>query len=114
MQQPGQPSINPAGKPKGPHLTTILRRLIQQEIDVTDPISKTQGKKPIGEALNLKLLANALKGDQKALRMVFEYIDGKPEQPITLPGGKEHLELLRDIIKKAAKVGKSNDSNAAK
>lgn len=80
--KPGQ-SGNPAGKPKGTmSLTANLRALMEKEIDVVDPITKEPGKKKIGEVINLRLIANSIKGDARSIKIVQERLEGKPKQEV--------------------------------
>jgi len=92
---------NPNGRPKGSRsLTTILREYMDKELEINDPITKKLVNKRIGDIVNLKLIANAIKGDQQAIKMVFERLDGMPtqkvdvsavvtEMPTITRGGKE-------------------------
>ena len=68
------------------HLSTILKKYLSDEIEVLDPITKRTVKKQIGEVINLKLIAAAVKGDQKAIKMIFERMEGMPAQNLNLGG----------------------------
>ena len=75
--QKGQ-SGNPNGRPKGrKRLETILRDLLEKEINVDDPIEKKMVRKKISECINLRLVSKALKGDTKSIEIIYERIDGK-------------------------------------
>lgn len=76
---PGQ-SGNPKGRPKGQSLTAILRALAREEVrpGVT-----------VAEAISRRLLQLAMKGDRRAIRDVFDRLEGRPVQAIELSGPDE-------------------------
>lgn len=75
------------GRPRGSvPLATILKRLLEQKIDLKDPITKEQTKKEIQEALMLSLVGRGLKGDITAIKEIFERIDGKVPQSVQHAG----------------------------
>ena len=93
--KPGQ-SGNPKGKPKGTmSLTANLRKLMEKEIDVTDPITKETGKKKIGEIINLRLIANAIKGDARSIKLVQERLEGKPSQEVNLNAKVTKMDKIK-------------------
>lgn len=72
--KPGQ-SGNPKGRPlKGYSITEAFKAMLTAEPEV---------KAQIVQSIKDK----ALKGDPTAIKMVWEYMDGKPKQPIV--GGDE-------------------------
>lgn len=74
--KPGQ-SGNPAGKPKGTkHLSTILRAMLNEEIEIDGKLIK------FDQALIKKLLKKASEGDIKAIQEVFDRTEGKAKQEI--------------------------------
>ena len=80
--QPGQ-SGNPKGKPKGArHFSTLIREAVQKV---------AEGDAEPQDILMVKALAKKAKeGDLKALDMVFDRVDGKAEQSITLEADVNH------------------------
>lgn len=86
---------NPGGgRPKGViPLVTILKRILEQKIDLTDPITKEKGKKEVQEAIMLALTGRALKGDMVAIKEILERIDGKIPQAMKL-GGDENSPAI--------------------
>ncbi len=83
--KPGE-SGNPGGRPKGKSLTAVLRELL-------DEIPRGDTAK-LKERIVKALLDKALKGDTKALDLIFERADGK----ITLP--VELTERVKVIVKR--------------
>ncbi len=77
--QPGQ-SGNPGGRPKNQSLTAVLRELLEQ-------IPKGDTAK-LKERIVKALLDKALRGDTRALDIIFDRSDGKVTLPIG--GDKEN------------------------
>jgi len=74
--KPGQCG-NPKGRPKGSKsLTGILRAYMDKELEIDDPIEKKRVKKRIGDIINLKLISNAIKGDDRAIKQ-NAYTEGR-------------------------------------
>ena len=71
--QPGQ-SGNPGGRPKGTSLTSVLRELLDQ-------IPKGDTAK-LKERIVKALLDKALRGDTRALDIIFDRTDGKVSLPL--------------------------------
>ncbi len=71
-------SGNPAGRPKGSrNLSTILRELLDEEIELSDG-----EKKKYKEVIIRKLITKANDGDLRAITEIFDRVDGKPTQEI--------------------------------
>ena len=80
--QPGQ-SGNPAGKPKGTRsLSTILREALDKEVP------KVGVNMTYGEAIIRKLMGGALHGDMRAIKLIFERMEGVKIE-MTHDGGVE-------------------------
>jgi len=78
---------NPLGlKKKGKRLQTILAEILDKKVKITDPITKQPDEKEISEVLMLKLVAAAIQGDLKAINLILERLEGKPDQHITGDG----------------------------
>jgi len=70
--KPGQ-SGNPKGRPpKRNCLTSLLKDAVQK----TCPQDKE--KRTWAQVINEQLLKKAKKGDLQAMRLIFEYVEGKP------------------------------------
>ena len=70
-------SGNPKGRPKKEKTLTSMIAKELEKVDVKTSNGKTISRK---EAIARVVTNLAVKGDFKALKMVFEYMDGKPEQ----------------------------------
>jgi len=71
--QPGQ-SGNPAGRPKGRSVTAVLRKVI----DANDGA--------LAERLVRTLVDRALKGDFRAMREIWDRMEGKPTRTTEISG----------------------------
>jgi hypothetical protein len=74
----GDPSPNPAGKPKGTlNTATRMKRLFELVVERKNPLT---GKKEIftgAELLDMALFKKALKGDVNAYREIMDRVEGK-------------------------------------
>ena len=80
--KPGE-THNPNGRPKGSkNISTYLRALLEESLEVHNPISGQKEKKKIAEILAIKLATIALKGegDRQAINDVIDRLEGKPLQ----------------------------------
>lgn len=73
-------SGNPSGRKKGSkNLTTILRAMLEEEIDYKDPFTKKKVKGKIKNVLNLRLIHNAIaRGNDRSIEHIYDRIEGKP------------------------------------
>ena len=97
-----QPPKSLVGRKKGSKsLTTILRDYMDMELDVKDPITKEYVKKRVGDIINLKIIAKALKGEDKSLQLVFDRLEGKPHQSIdqTIKAEMTMSDLIKNVEK---------------
>lgn len=79
--QPFKPGNKGGGRPKGSvSLVHLLKKALKQKIDITDPLTKQNAKKALNEVIVLKLIQQAIKGDVKAIKEVFDRTDGKSIQ----------------------------------
>lgn len=82
--KPGK-SGNPKGRPpKRNCLTSLLKDAVQE----TCPQDKE--KRTWSEILTERLLKMASKGDLRAMRLIFEYVEGKPKQE---PGTPDEVTI---------------------
>lgn len=78
--KPGQ-SGNPNGVPKGTkQLRTILKAMLNEEIEVD--VNGVKTKKKFIDLIIRKLLKKANDGDMRAIEMIFDRMDGKPDQKV--------------------------------
>lgn len=68
---------NPNGRPKGRTMQARLRDAIEKA---------AAGGKDLGDAIAAVHIREALKGNVKAIEMIYERLDGKPLQPVQLSG----------------------------
>lgn len=88
----GNPNAGKAGRMgRGPHMSTILRKMIKQAAKGVNPLDPNNGLIPEtwthAEAIIASLIACARNGDVQAMREVIDRIDGKLMQGIELGGG---------------------------
>jgi hypothetical protein len=96
--KPGR-SGNPAGRKKGSrNLKTILRRVMESEIEVSENGRKR--RVPVVEALILRLVQEGLRGQLRALDSALDryeqHVDEGPERQEELP--EEDLALLERLV----------------
>lgn len=87
------------GKPKGTrHMSTLLREAIEKELESGESY---------GNLITKRVIKSALEGQSWAMRLVYEYLDGKPLQNIDVNAkiesvnperAEEIQEALKDII----------------
>lgn len=96
--KPGQ-SGNPKGHPKGQrNLSTILREMLAESVEVTIDGKKT--KVQFQDVLVRKLVKKANEGDLRAIQECFNRIEGMPKQrsEVTITG--ESIPVFLDPDRK--------------
>jgi hypothetical protein len=95
--KPGE-TLNPAGRPKGSkNLSTILRKMLEEEIEITNEEGKKE-KKKLQDVLVRKLIKQAVsKENLKAIQEIFDRVEGKPQQGITIENPTELIIETRII-----------------
>lgn len=69
--------LNPKGKPKGKrHMTTLLKEAIEKEVQ---GMGETYDK-----IITKRVIKSAIEGEQWAVKLVYEYLDGKPIQQLNV------------------------------
>ncbi len=111
--KPGQ-SGNPKGKEPGPSMKTVLQSILDLGVKASDPLDGGKERDmSVQEKIVLNLAFRAMHFDVKAIKEVFDRIDGKAPQHIELGGGvdlkgngitkedlnKEFGELAKEISK---------------
>lgn len=109
--QPGQPSSNPSGRPKGlRNRATILMELMNTKIDAVDPFTKKKKRMEIARVLDITLLQMALNKDTgenaklKAIEMVKEQIYGKIPQDLNIGGQDDNPVVVEEKVTKLTVV----------
>lgn len=70
-------SGNKNGAPKGKHLSTLIQDFLDSDFKATDPFTKKKENKTLAEWLSTNLIAKAIKGNMKAVQIIFERLEGK-------------------------------------
>ena len=93
----GDPSPNPAGKPKGTlSIKTIIRRWLEAEANEENPVTGEIEKLSQMDLVTLAQLSKAKKGDTQAFSALMDRLEGKPKQSIeAAEGTKIKLEIIR-------------------
>ncbi len=88
-------SGNPHGRPKGSrNLSTILREVLDEEIEITLPNGQKE-KKPFAEVIARKLIKKAVEGDIRAIREIWDRCEGKATQEILNFHEGMHIKITR-------------------
>ena len=97
-------SGNPAGKPEGAGIGFSITRLVKEELEKIPEEAKEAGQ-TYASLLIKKILIKAIQdGDTAMINKIWEYMDGKPKQPIEVEGlglideqRASILELLKTV-----------------
>jgi len=82
--QPGQ-SGNPGGRPKKTPLTDEIKRLLRQKAEGSAYSN--------AHMVAWKMIQRAKAGDVAAARLLWEYVEGKPTQPVEVNVAEEARRL---------------------
>lgn len=78
--KPGE-TLNPYGRPRGSkNLSTILREMLDEEVEVT--IDGKKEKRTFQDVIIRKLIKKANDGDMRAIQEIFDRTEGKATQSI--------------------------------
>jgi len=104
--KPGE-SGNPLGRPKGSrNVTTNLKELLELTISTKDPITGEMVDAPVTSILNARLVRNALDGDNKAIKEIYDRIEGRPKQKLDVTADAKIKGFLNLAMQKAVKGDK--------
>lgn len=79
---------NPRGDPKGrPPKCECITSLLKDAIN--SPCPQDKQKRTRAEVMTEKLLAMTMKGDLRAMELIFEYVEGNPTQMAETPSDVE-------------------------
>ena len=99
--KPGE-SGNPNGRPKGSrNITTNLKELLEIEIETEDPLSEEKTSMPVAALLNARLVRSALDGSEKAIREIYDRIEGRPKQKLDVTADAKIKGFLNACMSKA-------------
>ncbi len=98
-------SGNPAGRKPGKNLRTVLREMLEEEIEVKIEGQPDKVKKVFSEVILRRLIKAANDGEGWAIKEIFDRVDGKAQQFIEMqiPGGMESLTKHEIIFKDMTK-----------
>ncbi len=96
-----QPKKN--GRLPGPSPTTQLRKLLERSISFKDPITKKRFKGKAVHVVALRLLYNACRGENEAIKEIFNRMDGRMSD--VLIDQSTHITIdKRSILENARKA----------
>jgi len=81
---------------KGPYLTPLLKKFLNKHITYEDPSTQKKIKGKVKDAVLWRLLLNACQGENDAIKVILDRIDGKVKEIIEID--KRDAELLADEI----------------
>lgn len=97
------------------NLSTRLKKMLEEEIEVKVDESGRKEKKRMGDIVIRKLIKKAMDGETRAIREILDRVDGKTKQQIDVttagePIGKDEVNYnklsdaaLREIVAAGAK-----------
>ena len=102
---------------KGPHLTTILKKILSAKWDFKDPkikalIKERKLKPTIETALMLRRILNGTEGDDMAIERILDRIDGKVTQKVESEVKVTQMgQVTKDDVPLKFDVGSNNRTN---
>lgn len=85
-------SGNLAGRPPGiPNTATRLKRLLQMEQEITNPVNGLKEQFTVAEQMDLAMINAARKGNVKAYTALVDRLEGKPNQALDMTSNGETL-----------------------
>jgi hypothetical protein len=98
---PGQPSANPAGRPRQV-ATKLLREMASARIDGAD-----EGETRLRRIVN-QLLSKAEGGDLDAIKVVLDRLEGRPRQSVSLDMNERerYEQMVENMMESEAAEGR--------
>jgi len=94
LSRKGDPSPNPAGRPKGsPSAKTIIRRWLEAEEKSDNPLNGCNELLTQLDLITLAQLCKAKKGDTSAFNALLDRLEGKPRQITEEVGGNQVINV---------------------
>lgn len=91
---------HPGYKKKGTvHLKTILKRLLARPLEYKDLAERKVVQGVVYDAVAETVIIKALKGDLKAAAIIFDRMEGKPDQKMTIESDNKEEEIVNNINK---------------
>lgn len=95
------------GRPAGiPNTATRLKRLLEMEQEITNPVNGEKEKFTVAEQMDLAMINAARKGNVKAYTALVDRLEGKPNQALDMTSNGE---TLSNVIYMPAKKSKDYD-----
>lgn len=94
------------GRPKGSQsIKTVFQNLVERLKDGKDPINNKPANFSMLEWTCMKVLAKAVNGDLRAAEILFERLEGKPNQKTDLElSGNVTIDKISEIFGGAVKI----------
>lgn len=108
IPEKGGPSPNPAGRPPGKNISSILNKLLEGTIDITDLAKNTTRKVTRKEAIALQLVTLALSNSVpdtvklRAIENIQDRTEGKVKQNIDLTTDGESIRPINTVVRDQA------------
>ena len=100
----GEPRPIGAGRKTGSrNLSTILKELLEAELVTKDPLTGDKVTAHISDLINAQLVRKALDGDNKAIREIYDRLEGRPKQKLDVTGDMKVKGFLNLCMEKAVK-----------
>ena len=91
-------SGNPAGRPKeSVSLLTILKRQLQE---IPKGLSSEERKQKAELLVKRQLDKAITEGDNEQIRLIWNYVEGKPKESVDITSGGKVIPILGGIAKK--------------
>jgi len=86
------------GRKKGTlNQATLLKKFIDKDFTYKNPLTDIEEKKKVSEWINLALVAQAIEGNIRAIKVIYDRIDGKVTTEVK---GKVDIDLTVEELEK--------------
>lgn len=116
VMEKGDPAQPGAGRPVGSiSAKTRLKKLLASTIKRTNALTGEEGKKTVGDFLDLAIVVKALGGDVAAYREIIDRVDGKVVQKVeTEDVSKPKVSQMEEKHLKALEKAFGNTNHTSK
>ena len=80
-----------------PHTKTRLKRILELEEQIKNPVTGKIEGFTIAEQMDLAIIAKARRGDIKAYQALLDRLEGKAQQPVDVTSGDMPISTVRVI-----------------
>jgi len=81
---------------KGPYLTPLIKKFLEKKITFEDPETQKKIKGKVKDAIIWRLLLNAAQGENEAIKICLDRMDGKEIQKLVGEGfGDSRIIIIR-------------------